>query len=256
MSARLSTVRPRACSGDMYAAVPRMIPACVMAGDGQRRVRAAAPLRRGIHGLRQPEIEHLHRAVACHLDVGRLQVTVHDAGLVRGLERIGNLARDRQRLAVGMAPRSMRCESVFPLHQLHDERHVPSGVVRRIFEAVDLRDVRVIQGRKRPRLTIEAGEPLGIEGERAGQDLQRDVAAQPRIARSVHFPHAARPERGNDLVGPETRTGRQSHCFVSRRIVTRQTATQLRCRVGEARAARELVLERRGRFPLADWRTQ
>ena len=33
MSARLSTVRPRACSGDMYAAVPRMIPACVMAGE-------------------------------------------------------------------------------------------------------------------------------------------------------------------------------------------------------------------------------
>jgi hypothetical protein len=32
MSARLSTVLPRACSGDMYAAVPRIIPACVMAG--------------------------------------------------------------------------------------------------------------------------------------------------------------------------------------------------------------------------------
>ena len=28
-SARLSTVRPRACSGDMYAAVPRMMPAAV-----------------------------------------------------------------------------------------------------------------------------------------------------------------------------------------------------------------------------------
>ena len=33
MSARLSTVFPRACSGDMYAAVPRMTPACVIAGD-------------------------------------------------------------------------------------------------------------------------------------------------------------------------------------------------------------------------------
>ena len=32
MSARLSTVFPRACSGDIYAAVPRIIPACVMAG--------------------------------------------------------------------------------------------------------------------------------------------------------------------------------------------------------------------------------
>ena len=33
MSARLSTAFPRACSGDMYAAVPRIIPACVIAGD-------------------------------------------------------------------------------------------------------------------------------------------------------------------------------------------------------------------------------
>ena len=32
MSARLSTVFPRACSGDMYAAVPRIIPASVIAG--------------------------------------------------------------------------------------------------------------------------------------------------------------------------------------------------------------------------------
>ncbi len=31
-SLRLSTVRPFACSGDMYAAVPRIIPACVIAG--------------------------------------------------------------------------------------------------------------------------------------------------------------------------------------------------------------------------------
>jgi hypothetical protein len=33
MPARLSTVFPRACSGAMYAAVPRIIPACVIAGE-------------------------------------------------------------------------------------------------------------------------------------------------------------------------------------------------------------------------------
>ena len=206
MSARLSTVRPRACSGDMYAAVPRMIPACVMAGEVSTDA-AAAPLRAGSTAFASPK-SSTFTVPSLYLDVGRLQVTVHDAGLVRGLERIGNLARDRQRLRGGNGAAIDALREVFPLHQLHDERHVPSGVVRRIFEAVDLRDVRVIQGRKRPRLTIEAGEPLGIEGQRAGQDLQRDVAAQPRIARPVHFPHAARPERGNDLVGPETRTGR------------------------------------------------
>ena len=32
MSARLSTAFPRACSGDMYAAVPSTSPTCVIAG--------------------------------------------------------------------------------------------------------------------------------------------------------------------------------------------------------------------------------
>ncbi len=33
MSARLSTFAPRACSGDMYAAVPKMTPASVICRD-------------------------------------------------------------------------------------------------------------------------------------------------------------------------------------------------------------------------------
>ncbi len=33
MSVHLSTALPRACSGDIYAAVPKIIPACVIAGD-------------------------------------------------------------------------------------------------------------------------------------------------------------------------------------------------------------------------------
>jgi len=46
MSARLSTGLPRACSGDMYAAVPRMTPACVAAmltvGEASELAAAAA----------------------------------------------------------------------------------------------------------------------------------------------------------------------------------------------------------------------
>ena len=64
MSVRLSTIFPRACSGLMYAAVPRIIPAvswrarCV--GDMRHAWRRA---RRGLHRLRQPKVEHFHRAV-------------------------------------------------------------------------------------------------------------------------------------------------------------------------------------------------
>jgi hypothetical protein len=49
-------------------------------------------------GLGQPEVEDLHGAVRRHLDVGGLQVAVNDALLLSGLERVGNLPGDRQRL--------------------------------------------------------------------------------------------------------------------------------------------------------------
>ena len=51
----------------------------------------------GARRLRQPEVEHLHHAVRRDLDVRGLQVAVDDPFLVRGLERVGDLPRDRQR---------------------------------------------------------------------------------------------------------------------------------------------------------------
>jgi len=53
---------------------------------------------RRLERLGQPEVQHLHRAVGSHLHVGRLQIAVDDALLVRRLERIGNLLRDREGL--------------------------------------------------------------------------------------------------------------------------------------------------------------
>ena len=50
------------------------------------------------HGFRQPEVEHLHRAVIPYLDVRRLQIAMDDSLFVRGLERLGDLLRNRQRL--------------------------------------------------------------------------------------------------------------------------------------------------------------
>ena len=75
---------------------------------------ATTPDAAGSSRLRQAEVEHLHRAVVPHLDVGGLQVAVDDPLLVRGFERIGDLLRDRQRLVErhGAAARSDRRASV------------------------------------------------------------------------------------------------------------------------------------------------
>ena len=60
-------------------------------------------------------------------------------------------------------------------------------------------------------LALESGERFGVAGELVGQDLDRDVALQPRVARPVDLAHPARAERGEDLVGAEAGTGRQGH---------------------------------------------
>ena len=117
---------PRACSGDMYAAVPRIIPACVIAGDvmvgdcvSPPEPEAWSPSR--IERLRQPEVEHLHRAVGSDFDVCRLEIAMDDALLVRGFERVRDLLRDRQRLVErDRAPRDPLREIV-AFDQLHHE---------------------------------------------------------------------------------------------------------------------------------------
>ena len=85
----------------MYAAVPRIIPACVIAGvvivgDWLSAPGGLTSGRRGLSGFRQPEVEHLHGAVRADFDVRRLQITMDDALLVRRLQRLGDLFRDQQ----------------------------------------------------------------------------------------------------------------------------------------------------------------
>ena len=202
-SARRSTALPRACSGAMYAAVPRIspisVPCAVSVGefDGDPRAPLAAA---GIDGLRQAEVQDLDRAVAADFDVGRLQVAVDDALLVRGFERVGDLPGDRERLRHRQgAARDERGE-VVALNQLHDERR-RAGSGRRALDAVDLRDVGMVECGERLRLAREPRYALAIAGHGLGKRLDGDVPVQLRIARAIHLTHAAFAQLGDDFVG-------------------------------------------------------
>jgi hypothetical protein len=74
-----------------------------------------------------------------------------------------------------------------------------------VFDAVSVGDVRVVQRGKRLRLAFEAHQPIGIGRERLGQDFQRDVAIELRIARAIHLTHAACAEAAGDFVQPDRR---------------------------------------------------
>ena len=84
-----------------------------------------------------------------------------------------------------------------------------------LLEAVDRGDVRMVERREQLRLAPEAGEAFGIGSEELGQDLQRDVAAELRVARAIDLAHAAGAEQGGDPVRAEPSTGGQRHVWLS-----------------------------------------
>ena len=102
MSLRASTVPPVACSGDMYAAVPAIVPGalsppsavCVRWSLG--RIVTATQ-------LGQAEIKHLHGAIGADHDVGRFQIAMDDAAGVRRRQRIGDRNGDPEHLAEAQA---------------------------------------------------------------------------------------------------------------------------------------------------------
>ena len=65
-------------------------------GGGVDRVDRAVRSPR-VERFRQTEVEHLHGAIGPHLHVGRFQIAMDDAFLVRGGEGLGDLVRDGER---------------------------------------------------------------------------------------------------------------------------------------------------------------
>ena len=173
------------------------MPICVIAGDvivGEfaRSLAAALDAPAGSDRLRQTEVEHLHGAVGADLDVGGLQIAMDDALLVRGFERLGDLAGDGQ--GVGKIgdrdPRAMMRGQILALDQLHHERRDAA----RLLEAVDRGDVRMIQRREHFGFALEPRQPIRVAGHRGRQHLDRDRPLQVAVGRAIHLAHAARAD--------------------------------------------------------------
>ena len=141
-------------------------------------------------------------AAAGDEQIRRLDVAVDDPGGVRGLERVGDLDRERQQqIGLERAPGDAMLQRR-PVEELHDEER--AAVL--LADVVDGADVGVIQRRRGPRLAAESGQRLGIVGEVGRQELQRDEALQPRVLGFVHDAHAAAAQLLDDAVVRERLT--------------------------------------------------
>ena len=137
--------------------------------------------------LRKAEIEYFCATVAGDQDVRGLDIAVHDAAAVRGVERRGDLGRVLERRRDRHRP--LRNQPVQPraVHQLHRDERRPIVLV----DVVDGDDVRVVERRSRTGFLDEAALAIGI-GRRFGrQHLYRDRASEPGVVGGVNDAHTA-----------------------------------------------------------------
>ena len=128
-----------------------------------------------------------------------------DAVIVGGFERFGDLPRDRQ----CFVDRNRSARDSLRQVLAFDEFHHQCSDTARLFQSVNVRDVRVIQRCEHLRFATESGEAIGIVGNGGKQDLDRNVAIQLRVAGAIDLTHPARTERGEDLERTETGAGNQ-----------------------------------------------
>ena len=159
-----------------------------------------------------------------HEHVRRLEVAVDDALPVRGVEALGDL----HRVLDGLARRQPRAASQELLKALaHEQLLDQVGSALLSSDVVQDDDVRVVERGGGSRLLLEAAQSARVLREGRREDLDGDVAPEPRVARPVHLSHAARADAAGDLVGTELLVGAQArgrltavHGACSRRVRT------------------------------------
>ena len=126
---------------------------------------------------------------------------MHDAGVVRGGQAVGDLRRQLEQTLEWNGPARQLVPERLPIDELcHDirDRVVDGGVE-------DGDDVGMVQGAGGPSLRHKTMDAVGIGLRTAMKDLQRDVALETRVPRSIHLASAARTDERHDLVGAERR---------------------------------------------------
>ncbi len=125
-----------------------------------------------------------------------------DSGLVRPGEPVGDLHGEIEKLLHRERSGREQIAERLALHELHRDVGQRIGAA----DLVDGDDVRMVEGRHRARFFLEASDAIGLGGHLLGQDLERHVAVQPRVARPVDVAHPAGAQPSADRVYAELAT--------------------------------------------------
>ena len=170
-------------------------------------------------------------AVGADFDIRGFQIAVNDPLLVRRFEGVGDLPDDGQRLVEGNRAFRNALRQILALDEFHNE-----GVdVTRTFEAVNDRDVGMVQRGQGPASRWKRARRSTSCAKVSGQDLDRDVAVQFRIARAKYLPHPPFADLGRDFVNAEARAGSQGQSVTQlyERVAARTGITPRARRCGD-----------------------
>jgi len=137
---------------------------------------------------REPEVHHHGAAIRGEHDVGRLQVTVHHAGLVRRVERGRDLEPDASHL--GHRERALPAEAIregLAREVLHGEEEHAAGLAH----VEGAGKAEVAHGVGHGHLLAEPLQRQGVLQQVAPQGLDRDLPLQEEVVREQHVPHPA-----------------------------------------------------------------
>jgi hypothetical protein len=69
-----------------------------------------------------------------------------------------------------------------------------------------------------PGLLLKPLDAHRVAGQIGREKFQGDLSPEAQLRREPHFPHAARAEGANDLVGPDCRSGHHAHVATGRGV--------------------------------------
>ena len=167
--------RAARCSGSCRP-VPTIAPCSVKIVD-------AAPARTAGVDLGESKVSTC-ATVARNLDVGRLEVAMHDAALVRRFERGGNLRAEPQRVGDRKRPVADQIGKRLAAHQLHDQ----AAPVAELGELVKRGDIRVVERREDPGFAAKPGQAVRVVTKAGVDELDGDVAIERGVAGPVPRP--------------------------------------------------------------------
>jgi len=142
--------------------------------------------------------------------------------LVRGVEGVGNLHREVERLRERQGPSAEAHGEGLAREVLHHEivhRGWELGARRQAFktrrsinaDVVERADAGVRERGNRARLAFEARAAFRVGAEFLRENLDRDRTVEAGVAGAVNLAHASGANQRPDLVGPEPRARRQGH---------------------------------------------